>query len=90
MTMEHPREKAARLSHVMHESALIMARAANTFKFLSRIIEDGDYDEPEHVADVAALASMALAGFSEKHDQEMTDVHAHLRALAEVESAKWP
>ena len=67
-----------------------MWRAQNTFKFLSRIIEDGNYDEPEHFADVAALASMALAQFSEKHDQDMTDVHAHLRALAEVEAAKWP
>lgn len=81
------REKAARLSRIMAEYNLIMVRAEHTFMFLSRILEGGDYENEEHIADVAALAGCALAGFSEKHEDDFLAVQKALSEHAEGENA---
>lgn len=83
-----PRDKAVRLRSVMHDCQLIMNRAEGAFNLLSRLIEDGDYEEEAHIADAAALASLALAGFAEKHEQDFLDIQKALLDHAEGGAVK--
>lgn len=79
---------AAAFQITLLDTQLIVSRAENVFMFLSRVIEDGDYDGHHGIADMAALAGCALAAFGEQHNEVLAGIGRALRDARLQEDAK--
>ena len=78
---------ATRFTNAVQDAALLVSQAENVFALLALIIQERDHEGHFGIADMAALAGKALAGFGELQNEDLANLSSHLRAALEQEEA---
>ena len=69
---------AHRFTEAVQDVAVLVNQAENVFAFLALVIQGGDHEGHFGIADMAALASKALAGFGERQNEDLANLSSRL------------